>query len=612
MNAVTSLFSGLKELFGKTFVLVGLLPSAVILFGWNLYNSEMLDIAILFQDEATPILGPTVIVVGWLLGMGIVFYAFHLPIFEMFRSLPAPPFYGIRGRFLKSQRYRWRLLERESERADWDLTASSWGSEEHDFAPAAFNMPWVSVPTLADALCASAKARTTLEALALKIKKKVVVPSEKTREIVVDGLRQLREVSVSSYGEKKFAVEIQAWRNLLDPDTNRSLETIQDIVETKSASAYNASKKYPASLTWVLPTVFGNRTAALDDYAEQRYGISTGVLWSRLADVIEAEQRDPVAQAQLNVYIYTNLSAALGCLAVAIGLHVAIETAVFLGELISAWVNSQGSFTSMYDFDLSVVDVRATIALILSAGFSRVFYVSAITAFDTVREKIISLVDFNRRVLLEKMDFATPKEVDDEKALFEDLHRFFVQAMPLRQRWRRKGEPEREEKEAKDKKEKEKTNWMSMKLDEVRVDELMKSLDASTDEMIVLRKDPADVRLGEMLTSCESATHVLLLTDEGEPRHIVPRGVIAWFVAQRSEDCMDITLEDMFEAFPFVAQMSSASFDTVESGATVSVAQKKIYPHSIAVDIVVTKDGSRSSQALGLLSNVDIARLVRT
>jgi hypothetical protein len=68
-------------------------------------------------------------------------------------------------------------------------------------------------------------------------------------------------------------------------------------------------QRYP-SKQWIGPTRLANILAALEDYAADRYGIDTELLWSRLEMVVPKDQQEQLASYQraLSALLHMNLA----------------------------------------------------------------------------------------------------------------------------------------------------------------------------------------------------------------------------------------------------------------------------------------------------------------
>ena len=81
--------------------------------------------------------------------------------------------------------------------------------------------------------------------------------------------------------------------------------------------AYARNNEYARDI-WIYPTVIGNHLAALDDYAQRRYGITTDTIWERLWWALPTRVKEEVSDARLAIEVAINLEAAFLIAAVTI------------------------------------------------------------------------------------------------------------------------------------------------------------------------------------------------------------------------------------------------------------------------------------------------------
>ena len=125
--------------------------------------------------------------------------------------------------------------------------------------------------------------------------------------------------------------------------------------------------------------------AALDDYAERRFGMPTAALWTRLWGVLSDKARTEVAEARHAVDALVNVLAALVGVMVWI---VAAELHEALGAL--------GPATLAFD-------LRPLLLLIAAALLARLVYASVLVALGGLRETMIRWIDLERFRLLREL-----------------------------------------------------------------------------------------------------------------------------------------------------------------------------------------------------------------
>jgi hypothetical protein len=112
--------------------------------------------------------------------------------------------------------------------------------------------------------------------------------------------------------------ELEAWRNLCRGSLsiqNRAKDFDDYLLHGRHRDSASALGDYPNAV-WIEPTRLGNIFAALEDYAEKRYGMDTAQLWSRLEAIVPKQQREQIAGYQMALSSLLNANLALCLLAV--------------------------------------------------------------------------------------------------------------------------------------------------------------------------------------------------------------------------------------------------------------------------------------------------------
>jgi hypothetical protein len=122
---------------------------------------------------------------------------------------------------------------------------------------------------------------------------------------------------------ESFYQEIDQWR-IVYHDSSLSGERIRSLEDHRLSEAYRRavarSGNYPSQL-WVGPTRLANILAALEDYAADRYGMDTELLWSRLEPTVVKEQREQLANYQRALSALLHMCAALTLLGIFAGVR---------------------------------------------------------------------------------------------------------------------------------------------------------------------------------------------------------------------------------------------------------------------------------------------------
>jgi hypothetical protein len=144
----------------------------------------------------------------------------------------------------------------------------------------------------------------------------VTVPNREIRlsggdsAIVIKGLTNLFILvtdSASFPGRRsQVNAELRRWRAAATPEAKVVLEMLADQVFREWTKAFAEAEKYPSG-PWIYPTVLGNRIAALDDYAEQRYGMDTASMWERMWWILPTKAKQEISDARLVVEVFVNL-----------------------------------------------------------------------------------------------------------------------------------------------------------------------------------------------------------------------------------------------------------------------------------------------------------------
>jgi hypothetical protein len=406
------LINKISASFGKSFLFAGLLPAAVMLTVGSLYWfgsagtwSQAGDIANAIEDvRRTSLLGLVWVVAGFIL------FASRSWIFALFRILPTGRFFSwlLRGPLRRRLR-----VQRDVKWFEWQRTIATWHERGFSAASAIYRPPGYVVPAVATALAKSMNASARLGSRTQGTAE--VYSTWKDRCVLMDGLTHLFAIITDTTTYQGNRQEIDAalaqWVAVAArPNAKLFLKNLAEEIYREWVTAYGRQLRYAKGI-WVYPTVIGNRLAALDDYAELRYGIATDTIWERLWWVLPSTAKQEVSDARLAVEVATNLGAALLLSAAGIAM---IEVA----RNVSWFTLSSHAKTGQ----------RATILIIASLILAAVAYRGAVFALDALASKMSALIDLHRLHLITSLGYS-PKTVLEESELWNELDHFFVQAI---------------------------------------------------------------------------------------------------------------------------------------------------------------------------------------
>ncbi len=217
---------------------------------------------------------------------------------------------------------------------------------------------------------------------------------------------------------KEISELLEALRRFVGENTAylRRLENATAVAAREVDVAKAQRDRYPQDPKWLRPTRFGNRLAALDDYAESRYGIDTSTAWIRLWSVLSEEERTEFRNADQSVSALANTAAAL----------MAVAAVVLVTEL-AQWTHF---------FNAARIDWRALLYLLGFATLAYAAYSGAVFALGALKDVVSRSIDVNRLELLKALGFERPRTVAQENAMFRELRGFFA-GQRSRSEWRK-------------------------------------------------------------------------------------------------------------------------------------------------------------------------------
>lgn len=587
-----SLVGSLEELFGRTFLLTGLLPAAVVLIGNAL--AQRRDITDWFGSEGEQALMGGVL----LFGLALIFYAVHRPLFNLLQDLPGPLLGWLRLYLYRHQEWKFENLNREYQRHFGELAATNW-FEEDKFEPreeSARN--WERHPRVAKVLKNSVIARTIAKAAAKGSDDQK--PRREKSDLSLLTLKDIRRIVIGLYHldlsirtvkkKEKLIEELENWKTDVEanPQMAKVLERISGYVIRSINEKYRIlNNRYPPHGSLLRPTAIGNKIAALDTYAEDRYGIESGLLWTRLWGVLDDEQRKPVAAAQLSVFMLVNLS--MACLVLVL--------LVLFGEVEDFFRFLWGADLKT-DWNVVFVVAGGVFALML-------FYAMAVASMDTVIEQYIRLIDLHRGKLIKQLGFAPPVSPTRERALFSELSKFYKNGTSMKHHWTRIDEEGAELDRGAE------PLWRDL-----TAEKFMVPIDAIPEEL--LNCEAKDYSLKEAMKWMDVKKHdcILVLNPVSRsPRAVMPIELLQKYFIRRFEEGVtpeelsaimlnDFENDDLdWEAHP------GSTVVVVDPEADLEAVEQALNEAPDSRIAVVTEDGSAESRTLGWIPKPLVHRI---
>lgn len=407
MSILDTLVNQAKSGFSRPLLLAGGIPAILLLCGIKLVNgglSQLQQDLLALLKTASPELTATGLVslLVVLFASGVFFVARTLTL-RTLQAVPGRPLSLVRRHLLTTQVERWWMSERRVRQSEARLTPLI-KAADLDFAGGGLA---ASAPTDGRALERSRAARALVQRLAARDQKGWFAFEATEVDVVVDGLTALFALPPDD-GQREGA----AWSTLAEQPA------VRDVIKRMAADAFRETRaatqdrqQHPDDERWLTPTRLGNRVAALDDYAEQRYGIDTGSLWLRLWGILTADERNTVSGAQLGLETLSNIAFVFLLLSglVLVGAAGQLIAGLRLGRAV----------------DVAWPDVLLFLAFVTLA---RIAYNACVFAFETVAERVVRLVDLRRLHLLTALGYDAPKTVDEERQMWSELRGFFATA----------------------------------------------------------------------------------------------------------------------------------------------------------------------------------------
>lgn len=412
---LASIFSKVTASLGKTFAYAGLLPAAILLVVISLHATSTgtfwaVGHALLTDDAAWKS-------VAWLGAIWLVcaflFHAVRAPVFSLFQVIPGSAL----GRWLVFRRAsRREQLKRQQEEIIWGKTALAWLQKLGLDRARIGDFPyWILRPGPEQSLMESKLGRETLlkvdrtagDALNLSVRQSDAIAAGIFRLYLLAKFRHPADI------ERAIDAEIAEWRRVYDSARAKSVVSlVEQDVHRKFVRAFLACERFGEG-AFIYPTELGNQISALDDYAEERYGIDTATMWNRLWWILPKDAKEEVSDARLALEALLNLTIALMLAALAVA---------------ARQVSACGLKVA---FDGSSCDASRTLVFVAALCVLAVLVYKGVNfAMEVLAIKTTTLIDMYRLPMLQQLGFS-PGKIGDEMKLHAELKGFFTQSSAL-------------------------------------------------------------------------------------------------------------------------------------------------------------------------------------
>lgn len=358
----------------KGFLLAGLCPVFVFWFGavvclQGRAGLESTLETLLHTPSALAAHSATILTISLMLGA--VLYALRPVLLDFHRRVPIPLLRGILLRWSSRRR---RKAETQVQMALWRMDVAAWF--RCDFVARQF----VTAPVLREkrkvdvdhAIVQAQKARRSIAASGMLVwwmKRRGVFVAIQNLHLLAGRRTQIEDYAFKlgqegglnsaanwAAAETFFNVkapgdtlekELAIWRQLFDASAIIQ-ERIKGFEDYRLFSKYRvafAKRSYFPNSVWIEPTRLGNIFAALEDYAADRYGMDTALLWSRLESSVPERQYGQIVNYQRTVNMMLNLHASF--VALAIFAIVAVKPHHYKGAIFIAAAAVLGSYACL-------------------------------------------------------------------------------------------------------------------------------------------------------------------------------------------------------------------------------------------------------------------------
>jgi hypothetical protein len=304
------------DLFGKAFLLAGLVPAAVVLLGLWILGAGSAAVGQIRALLDSPTASGIALALLVLLALASMLFVLRARVIGLLESLSWRGLTALRESLIARQLRRALREDRERERWTETYTAMDWCMRGFPSGPQPTGL---RVPYWCAVAKASRRGRAALSRFLVFGQQDDVIDARLARRLG-DGLLALRIFALAHPSDARAAQEIDAWRRMLaGPDSSvarSALEQAQADCHRQWFLPWKQASKLP-DRSQMQPTQIGNLMASLGTYAQQRYGISADVLWPRLWCVLPEGERKEVTDLRLQCKALGVLWLCMGILAVA-------------------------------------------------------------------------------------------------------------------------------------------------------------------------------------------------------------------------------------------------------------------------------------------------------
>ena len=208
-----------------------------------------------------------------------------------------------------------------------------------------------------------------------------------------------------------------------------------------------------------MPTHLGNVLKAAELYSWERYQIDSIVIWSRLESDIPDAFSAPLQDAKTSLDLITTLAAFLLFFGIPLACWAAWRTTIFLPWEIALILAIITFFLRLYiplafALFLFLLTLLALIlpqnplllvghlqvlllGLIIVSFFFWLSYTNAVQAAIGYGEKIKAAIDLYRWSVLKDLHLETPKDLDEERKMWQEVNSFLYRSLPPDSRYYR-------------------------------------------------------------------------------------------------------------------------------------------------------------------------------
>ncbi len=412
---LASIFSKVTTSLGKSYVYAGLLPSGFFLLYFLFYFTSGSEVSVAAQSLLTKTDGWSFVALLGAVWIALAFllYAIRAPIFGLFNRIPGGPI----GRRLVFRRVKKRLTAaRALAEVEWRATALFWltrlGLQRGQIGDLAH---WIIRPAPELGLQRSRLGREALTRIDLTVGDAANL-DVCSCDRIVDGIFALYLVAGRTHDlgtEHEIEGEIRGWRSASGSrQAAEILEQVDQEIKRQFTRAFMACRRFGEG-AYIFPTELGNRIAALDDYALERYGINTAMIWDRLWWVLPADAKSEVSDARLALESLINLA-----------------LTILLGGVLLPIAEVAHCGTSFGATGLSCNGFRLGGFVIVALFLSVLVYRGGAFAMEVFAVKSTSLIDMYRLSMVRQLGFQV-NTVDEELRLYAELKGLFVQGSKL-------------------------------------------------------------------------------------------------------------------------------------------------------------------------------------